>query len=557
VGGHVQDAVGATEIINNAIGYHIDQDPAPILLVLPTKEIAEAWSKDRLAPMLRDTPRLRGKVSDVKSRDRNNTLLHKKFPGGHLTIGGANSPAGLASRPVRIVLFDEVDRYPASAGTEGDPISLGKKRATTFWNKKFIQVSTPTIDGVSRIQKSFQASDQRYYYVPCPHCGEFHRLEWKHVIWEKDENGENLPETAAHACPHCGALETDADLPKMLERGEWRKSRPDVKGHAGFHINELYSPWVRFSDTVANFLEARKDPELLKTWVNTALGEVWIEGKEIGRSEDLVIRRENYDAELVPFGGVVITVGVDVQDDRLELETVAWGMDYESWSLEYLILNGDPGRPEVWNDLDTYLRKTFVHESGTRLRIMGCGIDTGGHHTKMVYAFCKPRWGRRVFALKGVAGQGKPLVSRPSKNNAGRVNLFSVGTETAKDTFSSYLSQKDPGPGYCHFPYNYDKTYFDQLLSERPVVKFTRGHRVRTWQLVRPGIRNEALDCRIYAMAALEILGIDLNETVKRFVEHVGKNPNVDIKVSEQAAARRRRLRLRSRGYGGNYARAS
>jgi len=498
--------VGATEIINNVIGYYIDQDPSPILLILPTKEIGEAWSKDRFAPMLRDSPCLRSKVSDVKSRDKNNTLLHKKFPGGHITIGGANSPAGLASRPIRIVLFDEVDRFPESAGSEGDPISLGKKRATTFWNRKFIDVSCPTIDEISRIQKSFKRSDQRYYYVPCPHCSEFHRLEWKHVHWGKGEDGEHFPETAAHFCPHCGGMETDADLPVMLANGEWRKHHPEVKGHAGFHINELYSPWVKFSETVKNFLKAENDQEQLKVWVNTALGEVWKEGKDIGDAKSLMKRRENYDAELVPEGVKILTAAVDVQDNRLEVETIGWGKGYESWSIEYKILAGDTSRSEVWQALDLYLHKVFDHELGYRLRIKGCGIDTGGHRTKEVYAFCKPRLKQRVFALKGDGGNGKPLVSRPSRNNLGKVLLFRVGVDSAKNSIMGYIKQENEGPGYCHFPHNYDRAYFKQLLSERPVI--SKGKRV--WKLKREGARNEALDLRVYNLAVLEILGIDM-----------------------------------------------
>lgn len=549
--------VGATEIINNGIGYYIHQDPSPMLMVMPTKEIAAAWSKDRLAPMLRDTPVLRGKVHTVKTRDADNTILHKRFAGGHLTIGGANSPSGLASRPIRITWFDEVDRFPISAGTEGDPISLGMKRTTTFWNRKIIMVSTPTIDGESRIQKSWEQSDQRRYWVPCPHCGEKHLLEWHNIVWEKTEEGEHLPETAAHVCPHCGTLEEDADLPKMLSRGEWIAGKPEVKGHAGFHINELYSPWVRFSETVKSFLRSKGDRELMKTWTNTALGEVFVESEEIGEAEDLMMRCENYDAEMVPWGGVVITVGVDVHDDRLECEAVAWGANYENWSLEYKIINIDPVRPECWNVLDEFLTKTYLHESGKRLRIMGTGIDTGGHRTKNVYAYCKPRWARGVYALKGEAGRGKPLASRPSKNNSGKVRLYRIGTETAKDMIQGHLNQKEPGPGYCHFPNNYGKYYFDGLLSEKKVPVFKNGQRSSTWRPIKAGIRNEPLDCRVYALAVLDVIGVDLNGTVRRFMEMVGQNPEIMVIEKQQnGGMRRRRATIRgSIRDGRNYAR--
>jgi len=561
--------IGATELINNVIGFHVDQDPAPILLIQPTKETAEAWSRERLDPMLRDTPTLRDKVSDSKSRDKENTMRYKKFPGGFLAIVGANSPSGLAMRPIRIVMFDEVDRFPASAGEEGDPISLGKKRAATFWNHAYIEVSTPTIDGVSRIQKGYNESDQRRFYVSCPHCGERHLLTFFGVdergeivvdknsngrggiIWEKDENGNHLPETAAHCCSHCGSLQYDSDLPGMLAKGVWIKGRPEVKGHAGFHINELYSPWVKFSKTVKEFLESKNDPMRLKTWYNTALGEVWREGKDIGKAETLMERRENYDAELVPYGGVFITIGVDVQDDRLEVETIAWGRDHENWTLEYKVLNGDPGIPwtvpgSVWATLDDYLGKTFKHESGARLRVMGTGIDTGGHHTKMVYAFCKERFGRQVFALKGADQKAKDLVTRPSKKNKGKVRLYTVGTVTAKDTIMSQLSQEKPGPGYCHFPRGYGRQYFEQLLAEHPVTRMVRGHNVRNWELKRSNSRNEALDCRVYALATLAILGIDINAGVNNFLQKVGGNPIVDVNLKADAPATRRRARVMS-----------
>lgn len=247
--------VGWTEILLNVIGYHVHQDPSPILMVQPTLEMAEAFSKDRLAPMVRDTPALRGLIADPRSRDSGNTLLHKTFPGGHITMAGANSPAGLASRPIRLALFDEVDRFPVSAGAEGDPVSLGRKRTTTFWNRKTLMGSTPTVKGESRIEAAFEGGDQRYYYVPCPHCDEFQRLVWAQVKWD-----EGQPDTARYVCQHCGTMLTDADKPQMLRAGEWRASRPS-QGIASFHISELYSPWVTWPEMARSFLEAKRLPE--------------------------------------------------------------------------------------------------------------------------------------------------------------------------------------------------------------------------------------------------------------------------------------------------------
>lgn len=516
--------VGKTEIINNILGYHIDVDPCPILAIQPTLEMAKAWSEDRLSTMLRDTPSLKAKVADVKSRSGENQKLHKRFSGGHLAIAGANSPASLASRPVRIVLFDEVDRFPYSAGKEGDPVSLGEKRTVTFFNRKHVKVSTPTIDGYSRIQASYEQSDQREYWLPCPHCGGYHLLDFFNgVVWEKEEvEGKTVhhPETAAHYCPHCGGMETDADLPGMLLRGEWRKRRPQVRGHAGFWINELYSPWRTFADTVRDFLASKDNRETYQVWVNTALAQTWKEGQTVSDVDQLLERRENYTAALVPFGGVVLVAGVDVQDDRLEVEVVAWGAGYESWKMEYKVFPGNTQREDdgSWRLLDEYLQKTFEHESGLKLRIVATGVDTGGHATKAAYAFCKSRLGRRVFALKGDGGQGKPLASRPSKNNAGAVNLYRVGVDTAKDALAGYLATPEPGPGYMHFPAGYDRGYFEQLLAERRVPKKVRGVITRTWEIKKPGLRNEAWDISVYQKAALEILNIDLDLTVQQFM---------------------------------------
>jgi phage terminase large subunit GpA-like protein len=313
---------GGTEVINNIVGYYIDQDPAPILLVQPTVEMGKAWSVDRLAPMLRDTPKLKGRVKDAKSRDSKNTVLHKVFPGGHITIAGANSAASLASRPIRVTLFDEIDRYPPSAGTEGDPVNLGRKRSTTFWNRKSIEVSTPTVKGASRIEQSYNSSSMDQFWVPCPHCDEFQTLMWAHCHWPEDQPGE-----AYYGCEHCGGVIEDKHKQPMLLLGEWRSRDPE-SAVRGFHINELYSPWVTFGEMASSFVEAKKFPDTLKTWVNTALGETWEEKGEGLDDDALSDRAESYQAE-VPAGAVVLNCAVDTQDDRLEAELVGGGDDKE------------------------------------------------------------------------------------------------------------------------------------------------------------------------------------------------------------------------------------
>ena len=322
--------VGKTEILNNIVGYFIDQDPSTILNLQPTLEMAQTWSKDRLAPMVRDNECLAKKVRSSKSKDSDNTILHKLFPGGHITMVGANSPAGLASRPIRIVLCDEVDRYPLSAGAEGDPVNLAIKRTTTYWNKKIGLFSTPTIKGISRIEKAFLESDQRYYFVPCPHCGVYQRLRWGQVKYSKD----NVKE-AFYECEHCGGHLSDSDRYRAIAKGYW-EAQTEFKGVAGFHLNELYSPWRKISDIVKDFLEAKDKPDTLKTWVNTSLGETWEEAGEALDPDSLEARTEDY--KKIPKGGVVLTAGVDTQDDRLEVEITAWGKGEESWLVDYLRL---------------------------------------------------------------------------------------------------------------------------------------------------------------------------------------------------------------------------
>ena len=512
--------VGKTEIINNIVGYYIHQDPAPMLVVQPTEKLAESWSTDRLAPMLRDSSVLRNLVKDPRSRDSGNKILYKRFPGGHITMAGSNAPSSLASRPVRIVLCDEVDRYPASAGSEGDPVNLAKKRATTFWNRKIILTSTPTIKDISRIEAAYLQSDQRRYYVPCSSCGEFQTLKWGQIKWNKDnaKDDETCAKTAHYVCEINGCVLRDADKYSMLVNGAWRAENQItsnvitgnvITGNvAGFHLNELYSPWVSWSKIVAEFLKAKLMPETLKTWVNTTLGETWEEKGDTIEEGSLLARLENW-GDAAPLAVVVITAGVDVQDDRLELEIVGFGVGYESWSLDYRVIHGDPARDDVWRDLDLVLEKQIKHAAGINMRIACVCVDSGGHHTQSVYAYAKKRQMRREFAVKGSSVPAKPIVNRPSTSNKMRVKLFSVGTDTAKEMIYSRLKIAQVGAGYCHFPADRDEEYFKQLTAEKIVTHYYKGFPVRKWEKPN-GRRNEALDCRVYALAALHILNPDL-----------------------------------------------
>lgn len=518
--------VGKTEILNNIVGYHMHHDPAPMLLVQPTLEMAEAWSKDRLAPMIRDTEVLQGLVKDPRSRDSGNTLLHKLFPGGHITMAGSNAPASLASRPIRVVLCDEVDRYPASAGTEGDPVNLAKKRTTTFWNRKIILTSTPTVKGKSRIESAYEQSDQRRYFVPCPHCEQKQALKWGRVQWPEGE-----PEKALYHCEHCGAAIEDGEKQWMLLNGEWRATAP-FKGSVGFHLSELYSPWVSFGRMACGFIEAKGNPETLKTWVNTSLGETWETSGEKVEADDLIRRKENWGSA-APEDVLLITAGIDVQADRLEVELVGWGVGEESWSLHYEVIAGDPAKPEPWKELDDLLMAGWPNTFGETLPVASAAIDSGGHHTQEVYGFCISRLQRRVYPIKGVAGTGRPIVGKPSMANRFKVPLYSIGVDTAKERLMHRLRITEPGAGYCHFPAHYEMEHFKQLTAEVQVVRFHRGFPTQVWEKRQP--RNEALDCRVYAMAALGMLNVRLERmAADRRREEPKKPADLPRSASEQ-----------------------
>jgi len=495
--------VGKTEICNNVVGYHIDFDPCPVLVLQPTLEMAETWSKDRLDPMLRDTPEIGAKVSQ-KARTKKNKILHKSFPGGHVTIAGANAPASLASRPIRLVLFDEVDRYPASAGNEGDPVNLAIKRTATFWNRKILLVSTPTVKGHSRIEDAFEQTDKRFYHIPCPRCGTHHRLMWANVRW-KDKD----PSTALFQCPHCDGYFTNAEKNSAVRQGKWIATAL-FRGKAGFHLSELYSPWRTLAEVVRDFFDAQGSPEKLQVWINTSLGETWEEGGKVFDENELMGRRENYGAD-VPNRALILTAGVDVQPDRLEIETVGWGAGEESWSIDYHVINGDPDIPEgspgsPWTDLTDYLRKTWTHESGQELTVSYSFIDSGGSNTQAVYNYVKRHKGGRVFAIKGRGGEGLPIVGAPNRRRSGKlkrpVDLYIVGVDNAKAVVMKRLEIESPGPGYCHFPAERDVSWFRGLTAETMVTKMVKGRPKREWKVIE-GRRNEPLDCRVYAFAAL------------------------------------------------------
>lgn len=502
--------VGKSEMLLNAIGYYISHDPAPMMIFQPTIEMAEAFSKDRIAPMIRDTPSLKAKIGDPKARDSGQTILHKVFQAGHLTIAGANSPSSLASRPVRIIFFDEVDRYDASAGTEGDPVNLGKKRATTFWNRRIALVSTPTIRGASRIEAAFNETDQRRFFVPCVHCGHKDHLQWSNVRWRDHD-----PTTAVYVCGECGGIHDDKDRAKMVRQGEWRAtSEAAAPGLVGFHLNELYSPWRKLREVVADFLSAKKSQETLKTWINTSLGETWEAGDLKVAASDLAKRAEDYELGVAPHGVCELTAGVDVQDDRLEFTVFGWGEGEECWVVDYGVIAGNPTLDDVWTKLDEYLSRPIRNVYGHDMRIRIAAIDSGGHHTQRVYQFCRER-PANTMAIKGHSTAGRPVISRPTQQDVSYngvkvphgVALWLVGTDVCKHTITARLGIVDKGAQYIHFPQALPVEYYHQLTAERLVTKYRQGVAHTTWQK-SSGARNEALDMAVYGYAAAVRIGI-------------------------------------------------
>ena len=519
--------IGKTEMLLNAIGYYIAYDPAPILLIQPTLEMARGWSQNRLATMLRDSPILQNKVADVKSRDSGNTVLNKSFDGGHIATCGANSPASLSSRPIKIVLCDEVDRYPPSAGTEGDPVLLARRRSATFWDRKIVLTSTPTIAGASRIESAFENTDKRKFLVPCPKCNHAQELKWSQIVWENKD-----ADTARYMCKKCDYKWTESERIKSISKGKWVATSEGNGSNIGFHLSGLYSVWMTMEEAVREFLVAKKMPNTLRVFVNTYLGESWEDEGEQIDEQNIFNRKEDYLSgkvqQEIPNSVAVITAGVDIQDDRIELEIVGWGRDEESWSLSYDRIYGDPSAPHIWKQLDLKLLQTFKHPSGVELRIASTCIDSG-YHTKSVYEFCKPRFARRVFAIKGVAGHGKAIIGRPTRNNIAKIPLFPVGVDSAKELLYSRLRIKDEGAGYCHFPKHYEQEYFMQLTAEKIVTKYFKGFPRREFVKIRP--RNEALDCRVYSIASLSVLNTDINKLAERLeIRSEKKDNNINNK---------------------------
>ncbi len=521
--------VGWTKILNNVAGYFIHQDPCPIMIVQPTIEDAEGYSKEEIAPMIRDTPVLRELVSESKAKDSGNTILQKLFPGGSLSMVGANSPRGFRRVSRRVVMFDEVDGYPASAGAEGDQIKLGIKRTEYYWNRKIADGSTPTIADHSRVEKSYLASDQRRYFVPCPHCGEEQFLKWGGqdakfgIKWPEGE-----PDKAYYVCEHNGCIIDHSAKRGMIEQGRWLATKPENgPKHAGFHIWAAYSysPNATWGNLATEFLAAKEDPEELKTFVNTALGECWTETftAKLG-AEGLAARVEEYSLLTCPARCLLLTAAIDVQDNRLAVKVKGWGEGEESWLINWMEIFGDPSdlsKDGPWHQALNVLTQPYPHELGRSLKVRATAVDTGGHFTNEAYMFCRLNKRRGVFAIKGSSKEGKPVLGKPSKQDvnwkgqtiASGVELRMVGTDTVKATVYGRIKRgaKD-GPGAYHWPLNISAAieYFKQLTSEKQLPKYRNGQKYLVW-VKKDKDRNEALDCEVYCYAALHFLYTKVN----------------------------------------------
>jgi phage terminase large subunit GpA-like protein len=504
--------VGKTEAELNLVGYLIHLDPCPILCVLPTVDLAQSWSRERLTGMIRETEPLRGLVAEAKEKSGENTLLSKTFPGGSIALVGSNSPAGLASRPIRVVIFDEVDRFETNPGNEGDVIELATKRTQTFWNSKIIMVSTPTITGASIIEDRFLQSDQRYYQVPCLECGAFSKLTFGGLKFERDENKNLIPSSVGWFCPHCNHKHTEKDKTALISAGQWVAEKP-FNGTAGFFINELYSPFSTWEKVIKAFLAAKhsRSKERMQAFTNLVLGETFAERGEGVDHTGLINRIEKYPAE-VPAGALYLTASVDVQHDRLEYFVLGHGKNSEQWAIAYDFILGDPASLDTWTALDKKLQQPYKHESGLRLYIRRVFVDSG-YLAETVYRFVKPRQARGIFASKGQPGN-KPFVSRPSLSNSAYVNLFHLGVDDAKSDLYSRLTLTEPGPRYIHYPNNpphglfFDDRYFRGLTAEERIQRKSKGIASYYWK--KKYERNEPLDLYVYARAAFETVQVDL-----------------------------------------------
>jgi len=531
--------VGKTLLALCAQAYKIEQDPVSQIMMQPSQGDLQTWLETKFNPLVEANKSLTGLIAKPRGRDGVNNQRMKSYPGGFMFFAWSGSPKTMRQRSAPFIVCDETDGYDRTQ--EGHPVNLLWQRAATFGDqRKLLEISTPGIKGVSWIEGVFEQGDRRRFFVLCPHCGEAQHLKWSGVTWSRNEEDGHLPETAGYACEACGVVWTDAERIAAIrgaetQGGGWR-AEGKFRGHASYHLNELYSCFRRLSDVVQSFLEKKRAGDL-QSFVNLSLAETWEEEGDQVEAAPLMARARAFSAA-VPQGAALLTAGVDMQRDRLEVEVVGWGLGEESWSVDYRVLWGDPMLPDVWADLDALLSETFLHQSGAQLPIAAACLDTGGDGglTSSAYDYARGKLGRRVFAIKGVGGWGRPVVSAPTKKRQRRarsVSLFTIGVDEAKLIVMRRLDIQDPGPGYCHVPDTRAPDWFLQVTAEKLRTRLIKGFQVREWYKTRE--RNEAFDCRVYAFAALKIL----NPSIKRLVDRLVPDPDEVIApvVPREAAA--------------------
>jgi phage terminase large subunit GpA-like protein len=523
-----------TTVMLNVIGASMDTNPGPIMVVWPTISVAKRNSRQRLAPMIQESPVLRRKVRENRSRDDANTTLLKEFAGGVLAIAGANSGAELRSMPVRDLYLDEIDNYPFDVDGEGDPCELAEARQTTFARRKRLKTSTPTTRDMSRIEAAFKASDQCRYHVACPHCGHMQPLEWgtdkPHGIrWNRDPSGAAILSTVRYVCAANGCEIQEHHKPAMLASGVWVPQNPTAGGKVrGFHLSSLYSPlgWFSWQTMVAKWEEAIKaartgDNTLLRVFVNTRLAETYEESGD--RADEHALRKRAADIPLrqVHWGLYVATMGVDTQGDRLEAYTWAWGRGLERQLVDRQIIYGDPSLPESepgspWKALTDLRRAPLTHASGRTVPLLACAIDSGGHHTQAVYGYVRAHQHAHVLAVKGSSQANRAILGKPTEQDVNwrgqklkrGVKLWPIGTDTAKEEIYGRLRNTEPGPGFVHLSKHLPAEVFEQITAERLVTRYVKGRPKLEW--VKPaGKRNEGLDCAVYALAGAHYLGME------------------------------------------------
>ena len=509
--------LGFTESGLNAVGCFIDVAPCPIMYVMPTLDMSKAISETRVEPMIDNSPSLKRRIRPAKSKDSGNTKLVKRFPGGVLVLSGANSASSLRSRPVKLLVLDEVDAYPLNVDNEGSPISLAEKRTSTFGTKKKIyKLSTPTVEGQSVIEAEWDKTDQRKYLVPCPDCGGMQELKFDRLRWEA-----GAYHTARYQCEHCDTLIEERFKSAMLAGGSWTVTKPEqlTPTKKGYHINSLYSPlgWLSWAEIAEQWEKAQGDDNLLRVFTNTILGQTWKEKGEAPEWENVYNRRETYALNTVANDVALITAGVDIQKDRIELEVVGWCPGKRSYSIDYRVLPGQTEKEEVWEKLAEVVGETWTREDGLVIPLRMMAIDTG-YNTQHVYNFCRRFDPTRVMAIKGQDNQAT-MIASPSQvetnwngKKTGNILLWKVGVSIIKSEVYGWLrlnknEEGVPPNGFCHFP-QYEPGYFKGLTCERMEYRIVNGYRRYQW-VKKSGDRNEPLDCRVYARAAAAVVGID------------------------------------------------